>query len=118
MEQEQQDEGERDEEERVRGRDDPEVARQHGQRVLPDRQDEDHDRAPEPQQRVALHQRAAPDELEHEEQQRDGAEDRDDLEAALHQIPWSAATGAASPGAGTLRRRPRPTNSASSTLTM
>ena len=96
----------------------PSCAREHGQRAVPDREAEDHDASEQPQQRVALHQRAPADELEHERKQAEGAEDRDDLEAELHQIPWSAATGAASPGSGTARRRPRPTNRASSTLTM
>ena len=34
-------------------------------------------------------------ELQHEQEQPDGAGDRDDLEADLHQIPCSAATAAA-----------------------
>ena len=88
------------------------------QRVVPDRQAEDHERAEQPQQRVALHERAPAHQLEHEQQQRDGADDGDDLQPGVHQIPWSAATAAGSPGSGTARRRPRPTNSASSTLTM
>ena len=48
----------RDEEQRVRRGDDPHLAREHGQRVLPDGEPEDHERAEQPQQRVALHQRA------------------------------------------------------------
>ena len=107
-----------DEEQRVRRRDDAHLARDHVQRVLPDGEAEDHDRAEQPQQRVALHQRAPAHQLEHEQQQPDGADDRDDLQPGVHQIPCSAATAAASPGSGTARRRPRPTNSASSTLTM
>ena len=88
------------------------------QRLVPDREPEDHDRGQQPQQRVALHQRTPAHQLEHEEQEPAGARDRDDLKAQFHQMPWSAATGAASPGSGTARRRPRPTKRASSTLTM
>ena len=82
-------------------------------------EDEEHDRAQQPQQRVALQQPPAAHELEHDQQQRDGADDRDDLDAGVHQIPCSAATGAALAGLGDRARRgARPTKSASSTLTM
>jgi hypothetical protein len=118
VQQEQQDEPDGHEEQRVRRGHDAHLARDHGQRVVEHGQAEDHDRAEQPQQRVALHQRAPPHELEHEQQQADGPDDRDDLQPGVHQIPWSAATAAGSPGSGTARRRPRPTNSASSTLTM
>src|SRR5437764_474180 len=60
------------------------------------------------------------DGLEDAEQQPGGDDDGDDLDPRIHgrQIPASAATGAGSPGSTTGRRRARPMNRASSSLTM
>ena len=107
-----------DEEQRVRRGEDAHRVGELLERVLPDREPEDHHRAEQPQQRVALHQPPAAHQLEHDDQQGHRAGDGDDLDPALHQIPCSAATGAASPGSGTGRTRASPTNRASSTLIM
>ena len=47
---------------------------------------EQHHGREQPQQRVALHQAAAADQLEHDQEQHAGAEDRDELDAAGHQM--------------------------------
>ncbi len=95
----------------------PRLERQALEARAPGREAEDHHGGEQPQQRVALEQPPAPHELEHDEQQDDGAEQGDELQP-VHQIPWLAATGASSPGSTTGRRRASPTNSASRTLTM
>ena len=73
------------------------------------RQDEQHEPGQQPEQRVALAQPPAPDQLEDDEQQedrRDRGGDRD------------VAAGSCSSSRGTTLRRNEPTKSASSTLTM
>ena len=81
-------------------------------------QDEQHDAAEQPQERVPLHEPPAPHELQHDQQQDPRRDDRQQLDSCFHQIPCSAATGAAPPGSGTGRARNRPTKIASSTLIM
>ena len=69
VEQQREHEREADHEQRVRGRRDPDPARQLLEQPGPRREHEQHDGAQQPQQRVALHQPPAPDQLEHEQQE-------------------------------------------------
>src|SRR3954451_8380484 len=115
MQQQQQDEAKRDHEQRVGRVRDPEGGREMRQRAAPDRQSEDDEPAAEPDERVALQQAAAPDQLEYYEHQQRRADDRDDLDPVLHQL---AATGASSPGSITRCWRNKPMKIASSTLIM
>ena len=57
-------------------------------------------------------------ELEDDQEERQEPEDRDDLDAVVHQSACSAATGAASPDSTVGRVRRRPSRIASSTLSM
>src|SRR4051794_41047098 len=115
MQQQKEDEAERDYEQRVRRVGDAERVCEVREGIAPDRQAQDDDAAAEPDERVALQQAPAPDELEDDEQQYGRADDRDDLDPVLHQL---AATGASSPGSMTRCWRNRPMKIASSTLIM
>src|SRR3954468_20449060 len=115
MQQQEEDEPEGDHEQRVRRVGDAERRREMRERPAPDRQSEDDEPAAEPDERVALQQAAAPDQLEYYEHQQRRADDRDDLDPVLHQL---AATGASSPGSITRCWRNKPMKIASSTLIM
>ena len=69
------------------------------------------------QQRLDLVEGRAESRLEDEQQQRRAADDREELDAELHQSPC-AVTGASSPGCGTGRARASPMKIANSTLIM
>src|SRR5947209_11175715 len=85
------------------------------QQAAPEAEPEQHDGAEQPEHGVALEQPPAADELEQDDEQREGGDDRDDLDADPHQSP---VTGASSPGSTTGLARTRPTEMASRTLTM
>src|SRR5439155_18089429 len=119
MQKEGEDEEQRDDEERVRRAVDAHELGEAFQAVSPRRQRQQDDAARQPQQRVALEQATPADELEYDEQKRDGGEDGHELKSvAEHQMPCPAATGSRSPASTTGRARARPTNSARSTLIM
>src|SRR5215204_4988175 len=118
VQQQRENEPEGDQEERVGRIRNADNARHVLQQPPPDREPEQDERAEQPQQRVALEQAAAPDQLEQHDDQTRGGEDRDDLDASVHQIPWAAVTAASSPGSTLARRRARPTIRARSTLIM
>jgi hypothetical protein len=102
-----------------------EVARLDREQRLPHREREQDRGREHPQQRVALHEPPAPDELEHDPEQAERGEDRDEL-AHAGPLPstlgstaaWVSAAGGGAPSKASGRRRSRPTNRASITLTM
>ena len=118
VQQQHQDEPERDQEQGVGRIGDADQVGDVREQVAPDREREQDGGAEQPQQRVALEQAAPAHEVEQHQDQRGGCDDRDDLDASVHQIPCTAATAASSPGSTLARLRPRPTSSASRTLTM
>jgi hypothetical protein len=86
---------------------DPGEAGERVEPAPPERQDEHHRRREEPEEGVALPQRAAPDQLQHDEEERERDERRDDRDAqGRHARPAVAGV------------RKSPTKSATSTFAM
>src|SRR4029079_4273699 len=122
-----------------RGREDPERVGEPVERAVPDREDDEHECGRDPEQRVALDEPAAADELDDEGEEEQGDDHRDPLgpdpealsedrqhvahagpplSALVSTVPNAPVDGGGDPSNASGRRRSSPTNRASMTLTM
>ena len=88
------------------------------ERSAEDREQQQHEAAQQPQQRIAFHQPPLAHQLENHGEQGRRQHDRDDLDARVHQSTLAADTAAGSPGETEGRARKRPMRTASVTLIM